>query len=404
MVKNLHWATQRLRSFLPQKNAGNLSEQFRACVGALAGLGLTGLVSYVVLGYSPAAIYLVAPMGASAVLLFCLPASPLAQPWSIIGGNLISALIGVSCAKFIGDLVLAAALAGSLSIALMFALRCLHPPSGAVALTAVLGGPAVHAAGYEFLLVPIGLNSVLIVVAALIYNNATGRRYPHDQHLAHPNPHQTADAVPTVRMGFTPEDLDAVLKNYNQTLDVSRDDLESIFLQTEMYAYRRRFGVIVCADIMSKDTVTLVFASELEEAWQLMRKHKIAALPVLNRARRVIGIVTQSDFMEQLDPDEFKTLGERMRRLVRRTLGIYSDKPEVVGQIMTQDVKTVRDSTPIIELVPLMADSGLHHMPVVDHEDRFLGIVTQSDLVAALYESRLAESAATAPLPDKIRA
>ncbi|CAN5484486.1 HPP family protein [soil metagenome] len=403
-MNNLDWMTQRLKSFLPQKNAGNLSEQVRACVGALAGLGLTGFISYMMLGDAVAAIYLVAPMGASAVLLFCLPASPLAQPWSIIGGNLISAFIGVSCAKLIGDVVLAAAVAGSLAIALMFALRCLHPPSGAVALTAVLGGPAVHAAGYGFLLVPIGLNSILMVVAALIYNNATGRRYPHDQHLAHPNPHQTADAIPTARMGFTPEDLDAVLKRYNQTLDVSRDDLESIFLQTEMVAYRRRFGVIACADIMSRDTVTLVFASELEEAWQLMRKHRVAALPVLNRARRVIGIVTHSDFLEQVDTSEFKSLGERMRRLLRRTLGVYSNKPEVVGQIMTQDVRTVRDTTPIIELVPLMADSGLHHMPVVDHEDRFLGIVTQSDLVAALYESRLAESAKPAPSTQKIKA
>jgi CBS domain-containing membrane protein len=331
-------------------------------------------------------------MGASAVLIFCVPASPLAQPWAVVGGNLVSAAIGVACASLVDDQMLAAGLAGCLAIAAMFALRCLHPPSGAVALTAVLGGPAIHAAGYQFILMPVALNSVLLVATALFFNNATGRRYPHLQHAPHQTVHETNDIAPTARLGFTSEDLDAVLQRYNQVLDVSRDDLESIFLQTEMHAYRRRFGVITCADIMSKDVVTLEFATELDEAWRLMRHHHVHALPVLNRSRRVIGIVSQSDFLRQSGLDEYHTIGERLRRFIRRTRTTHSDKPEVVGQIMTERVKTARNTTPIVELVPLMADSGLHHLPVVDDENRFVGIVTQSDLIAALYESRLAES------------
>ncbi|MGZ3253432.1 MAG: HPP family protein [Burkholderiaceae bacterium] len=127
--------------FLPQPNTAGGFEQMRACAGALFGLMLTGLLSYSLLGRASATAYLIAPMGASAVLLFCVPASPLAQPWSIIGGNLVSALIGVTCAKlFVDAPLLAAALAGCLAIGAMFSLRCLHPPSGAVALTAVLGG------------------------------------------------------------------------------------------------------------------------------------------------------------------------------------------------------------------------------------------------------------------------
>ncbi|VEA74072.1 HPP family [Serratia rubidaea] len=85
-------------------------------------------------------LWFVAPMGASAVLLFAVPASPLAQPWSIVGGNLVAALIGVSCGKLIGDPGLACGVAACLAIGVMFKLRCLHPPSGAVALTAILGG------------------------------------------------------------------------------------------------------------------------------------------------------------------------------------------------------------------------------------------------------------------------
>jgi CBS domain-containing membrane protein len=387
--RSIEW----LARFLPQPNTASGFEQMRACCGALFGLILTGVLSYSLLGHASATVYLIAPMGASAVLLFCVPASPLAQPWSIIGGNLVSALIGVTCAKlFIDAPLLAAALAGCVAIAAMFALRCLHPPSGAVALTAVLGGPIVHEAGYQFVAMPVALNSILLTLAALLFNNATGRRYPHFQHSALQSVHDTKDVVPTARLGFTSEDLDAVLKHYDQVLDVSRDDLEEIFIETEMHAYRRRFGVITCADIMSKDVITLEYATELEVAWKLMRQHQVHALPVLNSVRRVIGIVSQSDFLRHRELDNYRTMAEKFRHFISRTRHTHSDKPEAVGQIMTQHVKTARNTTPIIELVPLMANTGLHHIPVVNEENRFVGIVTQSDLVAALYESRLAEN------------
>src|SRR5450830_503328 len=146
---------QWLRSFVPQRSAVDRFERMRASVGALFGILLTGLLSLSILPHETATVWLIAPMGASAVLLFAVPASPLAQPWSIIGGNLVSALVGVSCAKLVAEPALAAALAIALAIACMFALRCIHPPSGAVALTAVLGGPAVHAMGYGFVMAPV---------------------------------------------------------------------------------------------------------------------------------------------------------------------------------------------------------------------------------------------------------
>jgi CBS domain-containing membrane protein len=378
-----------LAHFLPAPNAGNRFEQMRAALGALFGLVLTAIVSYGLLGKTGAA-FMIAPMGASAVLLFCVPASPLAQPWSVIGGNLVSALIGITCVKLVDDIALAAAIAGCLAISAMFILRCLHPPAGAVALTAVLGGPAIHAMGYQFALTPVALNSALMLATALFYNNATGRRYPHRQSAAPAHPHKTADIAPTQRLGFTAEDLDTVLRNYNQVLDVSRDDLEALFVQTEMQAYSRRFGIIRCADIMSRDGITVEFGTSLAEAWHLMQTHRVHALPVLDRARRVIGIVTHSDFLRHSDPADFHRLRDSLRSLLRPLPMLHSEKPEVAGQIMARPVQTAPADLPIVDLVPLMADLGLHHMPVVDDDGRFVGIVTQSDLVAALYESRLA--------------
>ncbi|MCE3263392.1 MAG: hypothetical protein K0R43_2471 [Pseudoduganella sp.] len=390
-----------LSSLLPARSNTSQRERLRASAGALLGLALTSLAAHYLLGDQ--AIWLVAPMGATAVLLFCLPASPLAQPWSVIGGNVVSGLVGAACVQYAGSGPLAAALATPLAIAAMFALRCLHPPGGATALMAVIGGPAIHAMGFGFALGPVLLDSVLMVLAAIAYNNLTGRRYPHAQQAAHPNPHATRDEVPTVRFGFQPEDLDAVLRQYNQVLDISRDDLESLFLKTEERAYQRRFGIITCGDIMSKDVVTAEFATPLADAWREMRRHRVAAVPVLNRVRRVIGIVTTSDFMTHGGLDDYHGMRRQLKEFLRPSGTTHSEKPEVVGQIMVKHPRTARVDTPITELVPLMADAGFHHIPILDHEDRFAGIVTQSDVVAALY-ARNALSASASPTQSSYRA
>jgi CBS domain-containing membrane protein len=370
----------------------------RAVAGALVGLFVTAMLSdMLTAGSGIVPLALVAPMGASAVLLFCVPASPLAQPWSVIGGNTISALIGILCAQTVSHPALAAPLAGACAIFVMFLLRCLHPPSGAVALTAVLGGPAIHAAGFKFAFLPVCLNSTLIVLAALVFNNLTGRRYPHNQksalRTAQQAAHATRDPAPMARLGFTAEDLDAVLARYGQVLDVSRDDLEDILLQTEQRAYARRFGTVNCGAIMSKDVVTATPDMPLAEAWRLLRHHNLHALPVLDESRRVAGMVGQGDFLHHAGLDDYQTVGERLRSLFTQLLGVRPERAVKVGELMSTKVAVVGADEPIATLVPLMSNGGLHHIPVVDAKAVFLGIVSQSDLLAALYENRLAEAA-----------
>lgn len=380
---------QWFKSFIPVKSNVDRFERMRSCAGSLFGILLVGLVSYAILPRDAHTIWLIAPMGASAVLLFAVPASPLAQPWSIIGGNLCAALIGVTCARLVQDAALAAALAIALSIGAMFLLRCIHPPSGAVALTAVLGGPVVHEMGYAFVLAPVMLNSFLLLAAALFYNNASGRRYPHAQQSAASHPHQTRDELPITRLGFSHEDLDAVLKNYNQVLDIGRDDLEEIFLRIEMQAYHRRFGQTVCASVMSRDVVAVQFATPLDEAWRLLQQHRLRALPVLDRGRHVIGILSRTDFLEHAGVEVHTGLAAQLRALLHRIPLSHSDKPEVVGQIMTRPVVTALVDTPLLELVPRMAE-GLHQIPVVEADGKLAGMLTQSDMIAALYEKNLA--------------
>ncbi|MBA3817780.1 MAG: HPP family protein, partial [Deltaproteobacteria bacterium] len=154
---------RRGRVFVPILAGATLRERVIACTGALLGIAVTGLVCALLTGGGVHHILIVAPLGASAVLLFAVPASPLAQPWPIIGGNTISALVGLAVGHWIDEPAIAVGLAVSLAIIVMSFLRCLHPPGGAAALTAVLGGPVVTTAGLVFPLVPVGLNSLILV-------------------------------------------------------------------------------------------------------------------------------------------------------------------------------------------------------------------------------------------------
>nr|WP_242477288.1 HPP family protein [Halochromatium glycolicum] len=124
---------------------------------------------------------LIGSFGASAVLVYGAPRSPLAQPRNLIGGHTLSALVGVSAWLLLGPLLpwLAAALAVSTAIAVMHLTRTLHPPGGATALIAVIGSEQIHALGYLFVLIPATLGPLLMLLVALLVNNlASGRRYP----------------------------------------------------------------------------------------------------------------------------------------------------------------------------------------------------------------------------------
>jgi len=224
-----------LRLFRPLLAGGNFRDRMIACIGALAGVGLTGLIC-ARLGAGPQSLpFMVAPIGASAVLLFAVPASPLAQPWSIVGGNMISAAVGVTAALFVPDPAIAAGLAVGGAILVMSLLRCLHPPGGAAALTAVIGGPAIAAAGYGFALVPVGLNSLILVGLGWAFHRVSGHSYPH---RAAP-PVAPAPVVVSAAPGLSIEDIDRALDEMGETFDVSREDLDALFRKAEANAAAR---------------------------------------------------------------------------------------------------------------------------------------------------------------------
>lgn len=372
-----------LKPYWPRRMTGTLRDYARAAIGAGLGILSTGLIALnVVPGDWHSAVFLIAPMGASAVILFCLPSSPLAQPWAIVAGNTLAALAGVLFTQLLPQqLVFAAALAMLSAIGLMFALRCLHPPSGAVALTAVLGGDAIHSLGYSFAWWPVLVNSLLLVLTAWLYHMLTGYRYP----AAH---HEHAANLPThmhYQFGFKQEDLQTALGQFHEVLDIHPEQLQSLLEQTELIAYRRKLEAIECREIMRPVSTVLEFGDALETAWQVILKQTEPAIPVVNKAQLVIGLLSVSDFMRHAKAESYREVAPALKRLIRWSPTTHSDKPEVVGQIMTTPVITISEHMHLMHTIPLMTSHHLQLLPVVDRANKLVGILTQTDVIRALY-------------------
>lgn len=153
----------------------SLAECLRSVFGAFLGLLLVFATAKSIGEHGGIDEWLIASMGASALLVFVIPQSPMAQPWAVIAGNTLSALVGISCFRLFGDMLIALPLAVALSIFGMIILRCLHPPAAAVALIVVLG----HIGHYRYAFFPVMVDTVLLILTGVVYSNLTGKTYPN---------------------------------------------------------------------------------------------------------------------------------------------------------------------------------------------------------------------------------
>ena len=160
-------------------NSVSHAEKLASTLGGFVGISLIAWISFHFTGASGAAL-IVPSMGASAVLVFAVPHGKLSQPWALFGGHLCSAFVGVTCYLLVPNLFLAAGLAVGLAIGVMHLLNCIHPPGGATALVAVVGSTQIHALGFEYILIPVLLNTIIIFITAVVFNSFfPWRRYPN---------------------------------------------------------------------------------------------------------------------------------------------------------------------------------------------------------------------------------
>lgn len=231
----------RVKTFFSiERSRTSKSEKLVATVGSILGISLTFLFSYLLIGIE-GAVFIVPSMGASAVLLFALPHGALSQPWALFAGNLVSALIGVVCYLSVPNIFVAAGLAVGLSIGVMHLLNSIHPPGGATALVAVVGGPVIHDLGFMYILSPVLINVLTIFAVALLFNSFFDwRRYPVSLMRFKERP---ASRQEDVRSSIHGKHIEQAIKDMDLVVDITIEDLKRLFSLTLQHAEDDKLAV-----------------------------------------------------------------------------------------------------------------------------------------------------------------
>lgn len=269
----------------------------------------------------------------------------------------------------------------------MLALRCVHPPGGAVALLGVIGGQAVHDLGWSFVTVVMH-NAALLLVVAVVFN----RLIAPDRYPAMPaNKPVSAQDWALGKARFSDADLDVALAKLEGAVDVSRNDLQRIFALAMLEASRRRLGDVRARDFMRAVDVSFVYGDELEHAWKTMQERQVKAAPVVDSFQHVIGIITISDFVRSVarNYQGEGSLARTLSYLLQKSPGNDSNKPEVVGQLMTSPAVLATEADHLIDLVDVVTTKNVNHLPVVDEHRKRRGMVTRAEMMAALLVVRL---------------
>lgn len=384
MRHTINW-TQWVRGLGPAISSIPMRESLRAGMGALIGLGVAGGL---VLTFADPhlGLIMIAPFGASAVLLFGVPNSPLAQPWAALVGNTVSAAVGVTVCLLVPDPTLSVALAVALSVVAMMLTRAVHPPGGAVAMTAALNPALVQDMGYQFALLPVAAGTALLVLVAMVFAHLTGRRYPY-RHFDDENANGTTDAPAMERLGLSEDDLSNILQRYRQSLNLGVEDLARLIGAAQLQAASHRTGPVSAADIMSRDLVTVGADTPLSDVADLFRHHGFTTLPVVGDTDSYLGVIFQIHLIRRAREDALR-LNHRFSAAMGRLMTAEGKSAVRAGQIMAVTTPCVTPDTPLAALLPILAEGSCDAVPVLESK-RIVGIVTRNDLIAALASESL---------------
>ena len=305
---------------------------------AAAQLGLWALAGGDLLAHP----LLIAPFGATAVLVYAVPASPLAQPWSAVVGNTLSAAVALAVLSLplwpVATLCLAAALAvGAMGLA-----RALHPPGGAVAVATVLSAQAGHALGPGYLFGTVALGTLLLTLWGMGYNRLTGRAYPF-----------TTTAAPVA----SPLALAAALDRLRLAEQLTPDELSALIEMTGRFEAQLRLPEV--GAMMTPNPVVLHPDDSLPHIRATFRAHGHRVLPVVGAGFQ--GFVTLTDVLDA--------------------------SPDLTARDLAQPVVSVAPEARLADLLPILARGTQAALPVVP-ADLLVGIATRSDLLAALLHAK----------------
>lgn len=220
------------QSFIPRGTPVTFAEKLRSgLAGGLALFALAWALHHLPQpGFPP---LLLGSMAASAVLLYAVPHSPLAQPWNLLGGHFVSACAGWLCALYIADPAIAAGVAVGTAIFLMYVSDCLHPPGAATALTLVLGAAQFRQMGWQQVALIVAANAIISLLLALLINGAL----PHRRYPAVPGRPAKPGSEPLVVA--EKQDIEWALAQADSALDISLEDLTQLYAAAQARARAR---------------------------------------------------------------------------------------------------------------------------------------------------------------------
>ncbi|MET1114017.1 MAG: HPP family protein [Comamonas sp.] len=365
----MSFITRILGSWGPLAQRPSGSELLHSSLGAALGLALSGLLVWI--GAADRLLFLFAPLGASAVLVFAVPNSPLAQPWPAIVGNTLSALWAL---LLLGALPVlpspwpeAFAVGGA--IAVMLLCRALHPPGGAMALLVVLAAAKLVPLGWH-LIATVFLLTLALVLAGVVYHRATRRAYP----LRHTPPTQALQPA-SGRLALGSDDLTALLTRFDQSYNLGPEDLGQLLAAAEEQAIQRRFAAVTCGAVMSSKLLTVAATDSLETAADLFHRHPVKSLPVVGPEGELRGLLLRSDL--------FDWLWEGHRRSHWRQLLRPRTPAATVERLMRAPELCVQEATPLGELLGTLAEHTVAFIPVL-RGPQLAGLITRTDVIRAL--------------------
>ena len=321
----------------------------RGAVGAALGLFLSDVILWLLGGAgAPMMIRsaLIAPFGASAFLIFSVPNSPLAQPWSAVVGNTVSALSALAVLQAHLPMVPAIAAAVFLAMVAMALTRALHPPGGAVAIATVLLARPDHLPPLSFALIPVFSGTLALVLLGMVWHRSTARHYPFRQPSTAPAQRQTPG----------PMALAAALDRMRMGANLGVEDLSRLIAAAEAIGAAQDLGPLTAAKVMSRDLTTLAPTTELTEAARIFRTTGFRHLPLVD-GDRYVGLVPQTALLGPL--------------------------PDLPLTALAETARSLGPETPLADLVTLLAEGGQTCIPVTQG-GALVGLITRTDLLAAL--------------------
>ncbi|MGV8988247.1 MAG: HPP family protein [Cypionkella sp.] len=351
-----------LRAFAPALPHPHPREALRAAVGGMLGLLFAQFILWGIGHLSGASLagllahpLLIAPFGASAVLIYAVPSSPLAQPWSVVAGNTVSGLCAIAALHLGLPPMVALCLAVLLALVAMAFARALHPPGGAVAVATVLASTPDQIPGLSYLLITVLLGSLLLVIFGVAYNRATGRTYPFRTTAQVPAP---VAPLPETRQLPSPLVLASALDRTRLGANIGVEDVARLIEAAEEIAAGHALG-LVAGSIMTADPITVGPDADWRTLSAMFVDHGFRNLLVVSGENRFMGLIPVQTILRP------GAQGLSARHLL-------------------QEVVTRPPEASLADLLPALAQGHQTALPIVNDDGSLAGLVTRSDIVAAL--------------------